>query len=129
MKDRGVSGPPAWTALGPERRHGEPDAHFCFVRVFRRLAEEWAAPIAAFLRGEDDGVLRRLALALLAKPAARRDAADVELHLAVLREFWEVEVIPLARARRATGCTTWPVPQPDRDPLFLRARFGESRPR
>jgi excinuclease ABC subunit C len=107
-----------------ERRGAEPVPRYSFVRVFRRLAAEWTAPLTAFFRGEDVGALGRLAIALLAKPAARCHAADVEANLAVLRRFWDDEVEPLARACTGTGYPTWPVAQADRDPLFLRARYG-----
>ena len=108
----------------PERRRSEPVPRYSFVRVFRRLAGEWTAPLAAFFRGEDVGALGQLAVALLAKPAARCHAAEVEANLAVLRRFWDDEVGPLARACTVTRYSAWPVAQADRDPLFLRARYG-----
>jgi hypothetical protein len=112
--------------LVPAERHGtEPVPRYSFLRVFRRLAAEWSAPLAAFFRGANAGALGRLAVALLAKPAARCHAAEVEANLAVLRRFWDEEVGPLARACPGTGYPTWPVAQADRDPLFLRARYGE----
>jgi hypothetical protein len=105
-----------------ERRPQEPIPPFSAVRVFRRLAPDWRTPLDAFLRGADDSALARLAVTLLAKPAARRRAADVEALLSTLRRFWHLELAPLAHARAAVGSTAWPVPQAERDPLFLRAR-------
>jgi hypothetical protein len=107
------------------RRPPEPLPRYSFVRTFRRLAADWQEPLGSFLRGEDAGVLGRLAVALLAKPAARRHASEVQTSLAVLRAFWTEEIRPLARARAAAGYEAFPVAQADRDPLFLRARYGD----
>ena len=106
------------------RRPPEPIPRYSFVRTFRRLAADWREPLAAFLRGEDSGVLGRLAVALLAKPAARCHASEVQTSLAVVHAFWKEEIRPLAQARTAAGYVAWPVAQVDRDPLFLRARYG-----
>lgn len=106
-----------------ERRPPEPIPRFSAVRLFRRLAPDWHATLDAFLRGDDHSALARLAVALLAKPAARRRAADVQSHLATLRRFWLAEIAPLAHARAAAGFPAWPVPQAERDPLFLRTKY------
>jgi hypothetical protein len=106
------------------RRPPEPVPRYSFVRTFRRLAADWQEPLGTFLRGEDSGVLGRLAVALLAKPSARRHASEVQTSLAVLRAFWTEEIRPLGRARAAAGYEAFPVAQADRDPLFLRARYG-----
>jgi len=107
------------------RRPPEPLPRYSFVRTFRRLAAEWKEPLGSLFRGEDSGVLGRLAVALLAKPAARGHAAEVQTSLGVLRAFWKEEIRPLERARAAAGYEAWPVAQADRDPLFLRARYGD----
>ena len=64
-------------------------------------------------------------LALVAKPAARRHAKDVEKSLLALRLFRDEEILPLAKARAAVGCADWPVPQAERDPLFLKAKYRD----
>ena len=92
------------------------------VHGLRRLPDGWDAAWAAYFRGEDASVLGVLAVMLLEKPSARKEAAEVEDDLKSLRRFFKEEARPLADAVRATGYTAWPVPQCDRDPLFVRHR-------
>lgn len=88
----------------------------------RRLAAGWREPWGAFLRGESRAALSALAVALLDKPRARRDAGTVEDDLRALDRFYRHEACKLADARRRTGDTRWPIPQSERDALFIRAR-------
>jgi hypothetical protein len=92
------------------------------VVAFRRLAPELVAGAAGFLRGDDEGWLGALCLALLDRPAARRRADEVAADLAVVRRFWRDEVAPLRAACAAEGFSVWPVPREVRDRLMLRAR-------
>ena len=108
-----------------ERPSSEPVPRYSFVRSFRKPAGTWLAPLTRFLRGDDTDALRELVLALLAKPAARRHAKEVEASLFALRTFRADEIAPLARARARTGYAAWPVPQAERDPLFLRAKYAD----
>lgn len=107
-----------------DRRAREPLPPYSAVRTFRRLAPAWRPHLDAFLHGDDDTpLLPHLAVALLAKPAARNRAAEVQSLLATLQHFHDEELAPLAHARTTTGYHLWPVPQAERDPLFLRAKY------
>lgn len=88
----------------------------------RKLDAAWKERWSAFLRGASREALRALAFALLDKPGARRDAKAVEDDLAALDRFYRHEAQKLALACQRTGETRWPVPQVDRDALFLRSR-------
>ncbi len=88
----------------------------------RRMGSRWRAPWEAFLRGESRDALGALFIALLDKPRARRDATLVQDDVDALDRFWKHEALRLAHARRATGDLRWPIPQVDRDALFIRAR-------
>jgi hypothetical protein len=43
-----------------------------------------------------------------------------------LKRFWRHEVLTLAKARKATGNMEWPVPQEQRDIVFLSYRAQEA---
>lgn len=92
----------------------------------RKLPPDWQASWSAFLRGESRAALSSLVVALLDKPRARRDPAAVQTDLDALERFYRHEALRLADARRLTGETRWPVPQIDRDALFIRARRARS---
>jgi hypothetical protein len=89
---------------------------------FRRIPPELAPALGAFLRGEDEGFLGMLALALLERPAARGRATEVKLDLKRLKRFFDDEVTPLRAAVLVVGDGAWPVAQAARDALFLRYR-------
>lgn len=93
---------------------------WCFE--IRRLPVGWRESWGAFLRGESRAALTALSLALLDKPRARRDAKAVQDDLVALDRFYRHEALKLADARRRTGEARWPVPQAERDSLFIRAR-------
>jgi len=93
---------------------------WCFE--IRKLDAGWQERWSAFLRGSSRDALAALAFSLLDKPRARRDAKTVEADLAALDRFYRHEAEKLARACQRTGETRWPVPQRERDALFLRAR-------
>lgn len=93
---------------------------WCFE--IRRLDGGWMERWSAFLRGGSREPLASLALALLDKPRARRDAKTVQEDLRALDRFFRHEVQKLSLACQRTGETRWPVPQSDRDALFIRAR-------
>ncbi|MFO0750456.1 MAG: nucleotide excision repair endonuclease [Myxococcota bacterium] len=80
-----------------------------------------------FFRGDDDAALGDLSLRLLEKPSARAKAAEIQADLETLRTFYDCEARPLRDAVRHTGFAHWPVPQPERDPLFMRFRSGPRR--
>jgi hypothetical protein len=98
---------------------------WCFE--VRQLPGDWRASWSAFLRGESRAALSALVVALLDKPRARRDAAAVQADVDALERFYKHEALRLAEARRRVGETRWPVPQAERDALFIRARRSAGR--
>ena len=88
----------------------------------RRLGPGWRDAWSALLRGESRAALSSLVLALLDKPAARRHASTVQEDVDAIERFWRHEAQKLADARRRVGDDRWPIPQADRDALFIRAR-------
>ena len=93
-----------------------------YVVSFRRLPSEWAANWAAFFKGESSRAMEELILALVDRAGARRNTGKIQEHLDALRRFWRREALPLAKARKATGNGEWPVPQEQRDLIFLSYR-------
>lgn len=90
--------------------------------AFRRMGEDWLAPLRAFFDGESDTLLERLFDVLLEQPGARRERAEVQVALETLATFWREDSRRLYEARRRVG---WPrsfVPPGERDALFIRAR-------
>ena len=102
----------------PPRRKDERTWSF----EIRRLPETWRADLRALLRGESNRALASLSVALLDKPSARRDAKAVQADLIALDRFYRHEAQRLAEAMRRVGDTRWPLPQAERDTLFIRAR-------
>ena len=89
---------------------------------FRRLGAVEPEKWTDFFRGFSREALEDLALALVDKAGARAKAAEIEEDLKSIGRFWKEEALPLARAIDSTGFLVYPVPQAERDPLFLRAR-------
>jgi len=112
----------------PEPRHrlgvdAERDQH-SWVFGFRRLPPAYATAWPPFLRGEHDAILADLACRLLDKPSACAKAAEVQADLSALARFFSEEAHALRCAVTEVGFEAWPVPQAERDPLFLRFRAG-----
>lgn len=99
-----------------------------YVFSFRRISEDWLALWRAFWMGESKKALEVLALALLENAGARKASGEVEELLKQIARFWKHEAAPLHRARRSAGFATYPVPQPERDILFLKHRHAPSLP-
>lgn len=89
---------------------------------FRRLPKSWLDDWSRFLRGDGRSALSALVLALTEKPAARREAEAVQTDVDALDRFYQHEALRLRMACARTGETRWPVPQGERDTLFIRAR-------
>jgi excinuclease ABC subunit C len=86
----------------------------------RQLEPNLLADLQTFLAGESAVGLKRLAMALLEKPRARRESAWVQEQIDVLEAFYETDLAPLHRALRADGREGTFVPQDERDLLFIR---------
>jgi excinuclease ABC subunit C len=95
-----------------------------YLFSFRRLPAHWAEVWASFYKGESELAMEELVLKLVENAGARRTRARVQEHLDQLQRFWRHEVLTLARVRKATGCDEWPVPQYQRDLVFLSYKAG-----
>jgi hypothetical protein len=90
--------------------------------VFRRLPRDWPELWTALLRGVSSAALEQLSLRLLDHDGACARSAAVHEDLRAVERFFDDEATALARAIAATGYGGYPVPQRDRDALFLRYR-------
>ena len=97
---------------------------YSYIFSFRRLPSQWAEAWASFYKGESELAMEELILNLVEKVGARRRPSKIQEHLDELKRFWKHEVLTLARARKATGCGEWPVPQYQRDLVFLSYKDG-----
>jgi hypothetical protein len=89
---------------------------------FRRLPMDAPARWAELFRGGSREALEALALELLEHPGAVARRAEIQEELAAVALFFEEEACALARARAALGYGAYPVPQRDRDLLFVETR-------
>jgi len=110
------------------RLRPEIDVPHSRVFGFRQLPGCVTEGLDALFRGVDADCLPTLAMALLDKASARSRAADVKADLITLRNFWRDEARPLREAVATTGYEVWPVPQTERDPIFLRWRDAVPTP-
>jgi hypothetical protein len=101
---------------------------YSYVFSFRRLPPAWAAAWASFYKGESPLAMEELIVNLVENAGARRRPAKVQEHLDELKRFWRREVLTLSKARKATCSGEWPVPQDQRDLVFLRSRSEWKNP-
>jgi len=92
------------------------------VVAFRQVPKVAPPLWERFFRGDDAAAAGDLAVRLLEKPSARHKASEIQTDLKTLRAFYVAEAEPLRQAVQATAHDSWPVPQRERDPLFLRYR-------
>jgi len=95
-----------------------------YIYSFRRLPKDWTGIWASFYKGESALAMEELILKLVESTGARSRASKIQEYLNELKRFWRREVLTLARVRKATGYTAWPVPQTERDLVFLSYRTG-----
>lgn len=95
---------------------------YSYLFSFRKLPAKWAGAWASFYKGESALAMEELILNLTENAGARRRPDKVQEHLDELKRFWRREVLTLAKARKVTGCPEWPVPQEQRDLVFLSYR-------
>ncbi|MBM4266246.1 MAG: hypothetical protein FJ144_06500 [Deltaproteobacteria bacterium] len=114
------------TRLGhrePRTRMPElPRARGARVVGVRRLEPGHVSSLHRFLGGESRDALREISLALLEKPAARRDASEVQEALERLAAFYETDLAKLRSALGQLGREIAFVPQQERDALFIETR-------
>jgi excinuclease ABC subunit C len=96
------------------------------VYIFRRLPRDWPKLWKALLRGASRAALEQLSLRLLEHAGARARGAAIQADLRAVERFFDDEASTLAAAIAATGYVGYPVPQRDRDALFLRYRDRHS---
>jgi excinuclease ABC subunit C len=89
---------------------------------FRRLEPGLLESIHALLAGDSRQALAQLALHLVERPSARRDAPRVQEDLLRLDAFCRGDVAALRAALRAGGRRGGFVPQAERDALFIAAQ-------
>ena len=92
------------------------------VCTFRRLPREWPELWTALFRGASRVALEQLSLRLLEYDGACARSAAIHADLLAVERFFAEEASTLARAITATGYVGYPVPQRDRDALFLQYR-------
>ena len=97
---------------------------YTYMFSFRRLPSNWAEIWASFYKGESTLALEELILKLVESTGARHKSSTVQEHLDELKRFWRREILTLAKVRKATGYTEWPVPQHQRDLVFLSYKAG-----
>lgn len=90
--------------------------------ALRRVPAPFLGDLRRFLDGGSDALLARLFAELLERVGARREAAEVQEGLRILREFHERDARRLRDALRAAGRRPGFVPGSERDALFIRAR-------
>jgi len=97
-----------------------------YIVSFRRLPLNYVESWAAFLKGESAIAMEELVLKLLENQGARRSSSKIQEHLDELKRFWRREAQALAKARKVTGCGEWPVPQEQRDLVFVSYRASRT---
>jgi GIY-YIG catalytic domain len=108
------------TARRPRDRLRVPrHSHVC---IFRRLPRSWPELWKALLRGVSRVALEQLSLRLLEHDGACARSAAIHADLRAVERFFDDEASTLAKAITATGYVGYPVPQRDRDAVFLRYR-------
>jgi hypothetical protein len=98
------------------------------VYGFRRLPPDTAETWEALLRGVSREALEGLSLRLLEHAGARARSAEIEEDLRAIGRFFDDETSRLAAAIAATGYSDYPVPQRERDALFIRWGAPSGRP-
>jgi excinuclease ABC subunit C len=96
--------------------------------AFRRLPRDWTGLWSALFRGKSRLALEQLSLRLLEHQGACARSAAIQADLRAVERFFNDEASALARAITATGYAGYPVPQRDRDALFLRYRDLRAAP-
>ncbi|MEO0326480.1 MAG: GIY-YIG nuclease family protein [Myxococcota bacterium] len=100
---------------------GAPRLRGSYLRLFRRIDPSLHAALGAYLAGDHRAFLGALALKLLERPRARRDAAEVQGWLRTLDAFFESDLRPLREALVRSARNGTFVPQDERDTLFLQS--------
>jgi len=95
---------------------------YSIIIGFRRLPVDAPPGWSKLFRGVSREALEALALELLEHPGAMARRAEIQEDLESIALFFESEAHALARARATTGYAGYPVPQRERDLLFVQSR-------
>lgn len=114
--------------------HREPPGHLpthpprrgCRLVGIRQLPSTTLEELAAFLAGHHGQLLSTLALDLLGKPRARREAPAVQANLQLAQRFFKHDCARLRSTLQTLGLEGTFVPQAERDALFIRARSKQA---
>ncbi len=98
-----------------------------YVFGFRRLPGDFFQLWSAYFRGTSRTASEKLLLGLLEHAAARAKRALVQEDLCAIDRFFEEEAAPLAAAIEQVGYPHYPLPQLERDPIFLEYRDKRNR--
>jgi GIY-YIG catalytic domain-containing protein len=108
--------------IGAAARYSSAAARYSMVIGFRRLPVDAPPGWSKLFRGVSREALEALALELLEHPGAMARRAEIQEDLESIALFFESEAHALARARATTGYAGYPVPQRERDLLFVQSR-------
>lgn len=95
---------------------------------FRQLPEQWVSELEPFLKGESFNAVESLSLLLLDKPSALAKRKVIQEQLHELRRWYQHEMLPLQAARLKCKWLPYPVPQKERDVLFIQFRASSPLP-
>ena len=102
--------------LGPDR------LKYSYLYGFRQIPTDWQALLHPFFQGKEFTAIEELSLLLLERPTAVAHPKDTQDLLRTIRRFWRHEILSLKKAREHTGWSAYPVPQKERDLLFITHR-------
>lgn len=108
--------------IPPDRKSKRPIPKYSYIYGFRQLPQSWIDEWAAFFRGESKQAMETLILALVENAGARRASDAIQERINDLKRFWRHEAAKLARMRKTSGHSEYPVSQADRDILLLKHR-------
>ena len=97
---------------------------YSYVVGFRQLPEPWMPKWREFLKGDSREAMELLVLALVENAGARRKGKEIQQALNRLKIFWRFEACSLKRVRETTGYGAYPVPQKERDFIYLKRKFA-----
>jgi hypothetical protein len=107
----------------PIPRKAKSKKRYSYEFGLRRLPATWMEPLENFFKGASKEWLALLFERLLDHAGARSKASEVQEAMDALVAFWDKECEPLAKVIEIVGFDLYPVPQRERDPLFVRAGF------
>ena len=109
--------------LGHRQRGVRSDQKYSYVFAFRQISSDWLKRLESFLNGTARDALGELVLAMLENAGARKKSVMIQENLDSIKRFWRLEAVPLAKALKGVGDSAYPVPQADRDRLFLKYKL------